>query len=51
VWRLVVEQVATLREIDTHYDLIDLLDAHEALDLKYEAEEQAVKEAERQHGS
>jgi hypothetical protein len=47
VWRLVVEQVATLKEVETYYDLIDVLDAHEALDLKYDAEAQAVEEASR----
>jgi hypothetical protein len=30
----VVEQVATLREIETYYDLCDVLDAHAALNHK-----------------
>jgi hypothetical protein len=47
VWRLVVEQVTTLKEVETYYDLNDVLDAHEALDLKYEAEARAVEEAQR----
>jgi hypothetical protein len=34
---LVVEQVATLREIETHYSLLDVLEAHEWLDLKIRA--------------
>ena len=32
VWRLVVEGVATLSEVDTHWTLTDVLDANEALD-------------------
>ena len=32
VWRLVVEQVATLRELDDHWCMSDVLDANEALD-------------------
>jgi len=34
----VVAKIATLEEIETHYDLVDLLDANEALDLQDEAE-------------
>lgn len=43
VWRLVLEHVATLREIETYYDLLDVLDANEALDIKEEAERRATE--------
>lgn len=36
IWRLVVEEVATLREIETYYDLCDVFDAHAALNFKIE---------------
>ena len=39
IWRLVVAEIATLREVETYYDLNDVLDAHEALDLQAEADE------------
>jgi hypothetical protein len=37
VWRLVVEQVATLQEIQTYYDLCDVFDAHIALNFKIDS--------------
>lgn len=43
IWRLVVRQIATLHEIETHYDINDVGDANEALDLMDEAERQAIK--------
>jgi hypothetical protein len=43
-WRLVVEKVATLTELDSHYDLVEVYDAHTALDLLQEAEALAWKE-------
>ena len=36
-----VERVATLKEVNTYWDLCDLLEAHDALDLRDKAEEQA----------
>lgn len=42
IWRVVTERVATLQEVETYYDLADLLDAHIALDLIAEAEERAA---------
>lgn len=42
VWRLVVERVATLQEVSTFYDLVEVLDANEALDLKEEAERRSM---------
>lgn len=43
MWRLVVERIATLQEIETHYSVDDVLQANEALDLKREAQERARK--------
>ena len=36
-WRPVVEEIATLSEIEEKWTLCDLADAHEALDVKLEA--------------
>ena len=36
-----IAKVTTLREIETHYDLVDMLDLHEALDIQEEAERMA----------
>jgi hypothetical protein len=38
IWRLVTGRVASLQEIDTHYDIVEVFDANEALDLTAEAE-------------
>jgi len=43
IWRLVVSEIATLKEIETYYDLADVLDAHLALDIKEEAEARALE--------
>ena len=43
IWRLVGNRVATLQEIDSHYDLIDVLDANETLDILHAAEALAYK--------
>lgn len=45
IWRPIVERIAGLEEINTHYDLVDLLSAHEALDVRDEAERRAQKAA------
>lgn len=37
IWRLVVNKVATLREIEEHWSLRDLVLANEALDILEEA--------------
>lgn len=37
-----INGVATLQEIDTHYDLTEVWDANEALDIKEEAERLAM---------
>lgn len=41
IWRLVLEKVATLAEIEQHWTLLDVGDANEALDLKDEQERRA----------
>lgn len=41
--RLVIRQVASLQEIDTHFDIVDLWDANEALDIQDEAEWRAAQ--------
>jgi len=43
IWRLVVNNVATLKEIETYYDLVDVFDAHDALDVKEELEHKSAK--------
>lgn len=43
IWRLVVNRIASLQEIDTHYDIVELFDANEALDLQ-EAANRAAQE-------
>lgn len=43
VWRLVLEGVATLHELETHWSIDDLVSANAALDAKAEAETAANK--------
>lgn len=45
IWRLVLAQIVTLKELDTHWSVVDMLDAHESLDLQEEAERLAIKKA------
>jgi hypothetical protein len=40
----VVFNVATLEELESYYDLADVLDAHEALDFKQELEAKSWEE-------
>lgn len=42
-WRPVIEGVATLEEIENAWSVDDLIDAHEALDMKAEIEIEAMK--------
>lgn len=44
-WRPILEGVATLSEIDEKYNLCDLADANEALDIKVDAEAWYQKQA------
>ena len=39
-----MSSVARLEEIETHWSVVDLIDVHELLDLKEEAEEKSVRE-------
>ena len=41
-----MERIARLQEINTYYDLLDLLSAHEALDVRDAAERRAYAVAE-----
>lgn len=43
VWRIVLEGVATLQEIETWWSIDDLADAHEALDVKQALEAAALE--------
>lgn len=45
--RPVMDKVATKQEIDTHYDIVEVLDINEALDLKAHMEHMAMKNAQR----
>lgn len=42
VWRCIVHRVATLQEIDQWWDICDLYDANEALDIQDEAKRMAA---------
>lgn len=44
-WRLIINKITTLEEFEIYYDLLDMLDAHIALNLRDEAEEKVMKEA------
>lgn len=46
VERLIIERVATLQEIETHYCTRDVLDRNEALDLWQAAQRRAQRRAE-----
>lgn len=50
IWRLVIAKVATLQEIETHYSLVDVLDANEALDIEQEAQRRAHDKAMKKKG-
>ncbi len=39
IWRPILAGIVTLQELDKHWDINDLADAHEALDIKSEIEE------------
>jgi len=45
IWRLVANRIATLQEIDTHYDIVEIWDANETLDILEEAEQRAFQKA------
>jgi hypothetical protein len=43
VWRLIIRRITTLREIEEHWCLSDLVFANEALDLEEEIERKAAE--------
>jgi hypothetical protein len=43
VWRLVHKRIATVQEIDTHWSLVDVMQANLSLDAIEAAEERAQK--------
>jgi len=47
VWRCILERIATLKEIETHWSIDDLMDANEALDVQQNAVEKQREEIER----
>jgi ABC-type uncharacterized transport system substrate-binding protein len=47
VWRLVIERVATLQELDAHWPLDDIARANALLDMRRDAKVKAAKDAER----
>lgn len=40
VWRLILERVATLREVEEHWSILDVAEANDALDAWIEAHNQ-----------
>lgn len=45
LWRIVLEGKATLKELEEYYSFQDLLDFHEALDIRDALEEEAINAA------
>jgi hypothetical protein len=45
IWRPVIARIATLSEIERDWSLMDLLDAHDALDVREELAREAEKRA------
>lgn len=43
IWRPVLKRLGTLKEVQYEWDLDDLADAHEVLDLKESAQSQAMQ--------
>lgn len=43
IWRPILAGVTTLRELETYYDINDVWDANEALDIQQEAERRALE--------
>lgn len=50
IWRPVFKQLATLQEVETHWSLDDLLEAHELLNIVEDEEQRALKSQE-YHGA
>ncbi len=47
VWRVVLAKIATLHEVETKWNLCDLMDANEALDVMAEMEQEAQERNQR----
>lgn len=45
IWRPILAQITTLHEIDEYWDINDLADANEALDIKNNIESSIIKES------
>ena len=43
LWRPIIAKIATLKEIEEHWSLVDLINAHEVLDVQDDAERYAMK--------
>lgn len=43
MWRVILEKIATLQEIETHWSLDDLIRANDILDMKYDLEREEMK--------
>ena len=46
-WRPILEQITTLTEVNEKWNICDLADAHEALDIKSDAEDFYRKQMEK----
>jgi len=51
VWRPILAGLATLHEIEEHWTLSDLLDAHEVLDIKADLEAFEYNKIKKQQGN
>jgi hypothetical protein len=51
IWRVVLDGVATLQEIETHWSIDDLADAHEALDARDAVRREQLARARRSGGA
>lgn len=47
MWRLVIEQIATLEEMDRHWTLTDIYKANALLDMKADMQAEAERKAKR----
>lgn len=43
MWRVIIEKIATLQEIETHWSLDDLVRANDVLDMKNDIENEQMK--------
>ena len=45
IWRLVIDKVASLQEIETHWNLEDVMKANALLDMRIDIEKDVMKKA------